>query len=184
MIDREEFKAYILSGKTIKELQAIYNCSRSTIADTKKNYGFVGLSPNSKKLDRNSSTKLCSICTKVLPLNSFYSNGKTATGKIKYKPSCIKCENTQRKNTFTNLLFDYLDVIGKAYECEKCSYSGTYGSLDFHHKDPTQKSFNVGNSSHTISVDNFMTKIIPEIEKCTLLCPNCHRSEHLLMGSI
>lgn len=184
MIDKDEFKSHIINGKTIKELQLIYNCSRSRVAELKKYYGLVGLSPNSKKLDRDVGTKECSICAKNLPFSDFYSNGKTSTGKVKYKPSCITCENLQRKNIFVTMLFDYLDVIGKAYECEKCGFSGIYGTLDFHHREPKNKSFNVGDSNYTVSVDTFMSKVVPEIEKCMLLCPNCHRVEHLLMGPI
>jgi hypothetical protein len=42
---------------------------------------------------------------------------------------------------------------------------------DFHHVDPTEKAFNIGNSwrSHGILA------IQAEIAKCVLVCANCHR---------
>lgn len=182
-INKEEFKQLILDGKTIPELQNIYGYSRTKIADLKKQFGFVGLSPNSKKIDRELGEKACISCNKVLPLSSFYSNGKTTTGKVKYKPTCFTCENTSRKTTFAELIFDYLSTVNKHYECEFCKLSGPYGMLDFHHKNPSEKLFSVGNYNKTVSIHTFIKDVVPEIQKCILLCPNCHRKEHLLMGS-
>lgn len=93
VVDKEEFKTYILDGRTIKELQTIYNCSRTSITELKKKFGYVGLSPNSKKLDRALGEKQCNTCQKTLPLKEFYTNGKTPMGAMKYKPSCGSCEN-------------------------------------------------------------------------------------------
>lgn len=58
----EQFKTYILEGKTIPELQDIYSCSRTTITTAKKEYGLIGLSPNSKKVNRGNNTKKCTDC--------------------------------------------------------------------------------------------------------------------------
>ena len=178
----EEFKQYILQGKTIKDLQEIYGWNRTKVTDFKKQHGLVGLSPNSKKLNRDSGTKTCNSCSKVLPLSSFYSNGKTNTGLIKYKSNCIHCENSSRKNNFEELIHTYLDTKNQKYECIKCKYTGMFGSLDFHHRNPTEKEFNIGNSSSSISIERFISEIVPELDKCDLLCPNCHRQEHLMMG--
>ena len=181
-IDIKEFTQYLLEGKTVKELQEIFNCSRTSITDFKRKHGLVGLSPNSKKIDRDNGTKTCISCNAVLPLTDFYSNGRTSAGLIKYKPTCKYCENSSRKHSFKNLIFDYLDSQNRKYECSKCSYTGEYGSLDFHHINPNEKRFNIGETNPKGSIDTFIDKVIPELEKCVLLCPNCHRQEHLVMG--
>ena len=178
----EEFKQYILQGKTIKELQEIYGWNRTKVTDFKREHNLVGLSPNSKKINRDSGTKICNSCNEVLPLSNFYSNGKTNTGLIKYKPNCIRCENNSRKNNFEELIRTYLGTKNQKYECIKCKYTGIFGSLDFHHRSPLEKDFNIGDSSSSISVERFISELVPEIEKCDLLCPNCHRQEHLMMG--
>lgn len=60
----EEFKEYVLQGKTIKDLQVIYGWTRTKVTDFKREHNLVGLSPNSKKLDRVSGHKECNSCKK------------------------------------------------------------------------------------------------------------------------
>lgn len=47
--------------------------------------------------------------------------------------------------------------------------------LDLHHKDPGQKSFCV---SHFEKVTQDWNVVRKEIEKCDVLCANCHRKHH------
>lgn len=182
VVDKDEFESYILAGYTIPELQKLYGLSRSKIAQYKRDFGFVGLTPNSRKSSRESGEKQCNSCKKILNLTEFYSNGISSTGLVKYKPACIKCENKQRTDNFSSKILSYLKSQDKEYKCEECSYTGIWGSLDFHHIDPNNKEFNIGSSNKTISDTLFNTTIVPELKKCKLLCPNCHRQKHLLMG--
>ncbi len=46
--------------------------------------------------------------------------------------------------------------------------------LDFHHRDPKTKDFNFGSSYKRYSP----TWFLKEIEKCDVLCANCHRKFH------
>lgn len=53
-------------------------------------------------------------------------------------------------------------------------YNKYIGALEFHHKDPNSKDFNISQCrSH-----KFSQKIKDELDKCSLLCSNCHREEH------
>mgnify|MGYP005855513707 CR=1 FL=1 len=48
------------------------------------------------------------------------------------------------------------------------------GALDFHHLDPQKKDFNLG-----IAIIQWKwEKVKPELDKCILLCANCHRELH------
>ncbi len=62
------------------------------------------------------------------------------------------------------------------YKKRGCSTCGeSYPEcLDFHHRDPKQKEFNIGLMASVISLD----RIIKEVEKCDLVCANCHRKLH------
>ncbi len=60
-------------------------------------------------------------------------------------------------------------------KCIKCGYSKYPEVLEFHHKDPSTKEFNLGLNGLTRSWER--TK--KEIEKCDLLCANCHRERHV-----
>ena len=62
----------------------------------------------------------------------------------------------------------------KGLKCECCGYSKCIEALDFHHLDPKQKDFNISDSNLT---SNWET-IKKELDKCILICSNCHREIH------
>lgn len=181
--DLDNFKSLILAGKTIKELQDIFNMSRSAITESKRKYGLVGISPNSKKIDKVLGEKLCTACKELKPLDSFHSNGKTPAGTQKYKSVCSTCSATHKKSDFYSFIMEYLQVNDKEYKCEKCGDTDQFGFLHFHHIDPSTKVFSIGQMRSIItSFDSFIEQMVPELSKCSLLCPSCHVREHLLMG--
>lgn len=64
----------------------------------------------------------------------------------------------------------------KGGKCEKCGYNKCVYALDFHHVDKTTKDFGI--SVKTLSWER--TK--KELDKCILICSNCHRELHFEMG--
>lgn len=56
--------------------------------------------------------------------------------------------------------------------CVRCGYNKFDGALQFHHKNPKEKSFNISTSSKGWEA------IKKELDKCELLCANCHAEEH------
>lgn len=59
-------------------------------------------------------------------------------------------------------------------ECQLCGYKKCINALSFHHKDPTQKDFGLSARGLTRSWE----KMKPEIDKCILVCANCHAEMH------
>ncbi|HLO47633.1 MAG TPA: hypothetical protein VK211_04325 [Kamptonema sp.] len=53
-----------------------------------------------------------------------------------------------------------------------CGYSKSIAALDFHHLSPKYKDFKI--SGRSVSFDT----IVPELNKCILVCANCHREIH------
>lgn len=45
---------------------------------------------------------------------------------------------------------------------------------DFHHLNPKEKDFGLGDKTSTVKWDKVQT----EIDKCILVCANCHRQIH------
>ncbi len=69
----------------------------------------------------------------------------------------------------------YNFIMMKGGKCEKCGYNNSFRALTFHHRDPSIKSFTLetrtlANMSHS--------KCLEELEKCDLLCFNCHMELH------
>ena len=59
-------------------------------------------------------------------------------------------------------------------KCAKCGESRGY-VLDFHHIDPTQKENTIARMTSNKSNLNDIQK---EVDKCIVLCANCHREFH------
>lgn len=58
--------------------------------------------------------------------------------------------------------------------CWICGYNKCWGALDFHHVDPSTKSF--GLTAREIQFS--WKRIEPELRKCILVCCRCHREIH------
>jgi len=58
-------------------------------------------------------------------------------------------------------------------KCARCGYDKCIEALDFHHKDPALKDHNITGSGYR-SWER--TKI--ELDKCEVVCANCHREIH------
>lgn len=59
--------------------------------------------------------------------------------------------------------------------CQICGYKKTTSALALHHLDPNEKDFSLG--AIRASPKNIAC-IIQELEKCVLLCHNCHTEVH------
>ena len=58
--------------------------------------------------------------------------------------------------------------------CLICGYNKYMGALEFHHLNPKEKDFNL---SH-MKKYTFDDRIKNELDKCILVCSNCHREIH------
>lgn len=113
--------------------------------------------------------KKCSSCKQELSLENFYSNGYQPNGNKKYKSKCKKCQNKTLKERKIALL----ELLEIPCECVLCKYSKCKEALEFHHVDPDKKEYSISElRSHSKST------IVKELEKCILVCANCHREIH------
>lgn len=58
-------------------------------------------------------------------------------------------------------------------KCSVCGYNKCLGALDFHHVNPDEKDF-------ALSGKTKWEDMKKELDKCVLLCANCHREHHYL----
>lgn len=123
-------------------------------------------------------TKACPKCKRVLKINNenFYikKNGKAHAW----------CRNCNDEITYQKQISRKQKCVEyKGGKCSLCGYNQYIGALDFHHIDPTQKTFNISNlRSYTWNV------LKKELDKCVCLCKNCHAEIHggikKLVGSV
>lgn len=84
---------------------------------------------------------------------------------------CKKCRSEAVQNARRKIKEKL--VAYKGGKCEKCGYDKCIGALEFHHLDPNEKKFQISNPN----VKSF-EKLKTEVDKCILLCSNCHRELH------
>lgn len=115
--------------------------------------------------------KECSKCFEIKPLSEFHKNGFDSKGNQKYRGYCKDCANRIEKERYRKKKA-FIDE--QKEKCAKCGDVRTY-VLDFHHKDPTVKEFTIG------QIKKGSQELIQhEIDKCIVLCANCHRAFHYL----
>ena len=68
---------------------------------------------------------------------------------------------------------NWLKEYKSSLSCEKCGENHP-ACLDFHHINPSEKSFALGRINKFLSIKLLQD----EIAKCKVLCANCHRKEH------
>ncbi len=59
----------------------------------------------------------------------------------------------------------------KGGQCQICGYNKYQGALDLHHLVASQKDFGIADKGYTRSWE----KVKMELDKCILVCANCHR---------
>ena len=65
-------------------------------------------------------------------------------------------------------------VALKGGKCVLCGYDKCIAALQFHHRDPKKKSFDLSSRSMLRAWDG----LIKEAKKCDLVCANCHTEIH------
>lgn len=76
-------------------------------------------------------------------------------------------DTSKYRNIVKQKLIDY-----KGGKCQICGYNRCINALEFHHLNPKEKDFTI--SGGTKSFEH----IKPEVDKCILVCANCHREIH------
>lgn len=68
----------------------------------------------------------------------------------------------------------------KGNKCEECGYNNCQASLSFHHLDPNEKEIQFSNISERVNnIEDIKNIIIKELDKCQILCMNCHNEKHV-----
>lgn len=88
---------------------------------------------------------------------------------------CFECSPQGTSNSITHLRRRAKEIgVNKlGGKCLKCGNDKIY-LLDFHHRNPLEKDGDLSDFSKGYDLTNFFN----ELDKCDLLCANCHREFH------
>jgi hypothetical protein len=67
-----------------------------------------------------------------------------------------------------------LGVEYKGKKCSVCGYNKCIDALEFHHKNESTKEFGIAANGYCRA----WTTVKNELDKCILVCANCHREIH------
>lgn len=126
---------------------------------------------NTKKLEQPHITeRKCPKCKIVKSTTEFYKR-RNKDGSSTYCKTCTIKQTLVRQRKFKEKCLSY-----KGGACERCGYNKCVNALEFHHILSDKKDFNISNCKLT----TFNEAIKKELDKCKLLCANCHREIHYL----
>ena len=84
------------------------------------------------------------------------------------KAVCNSCMSNRKRHDLKDRCVEY-----KGGKCERCGYCKSKRALAFHHLDPSQKDFGIS-GSHSRN----WGLIKKELDKCIMVCHNCHSELH------
>lgn len=168
---RSSNKLQVLKKRLVEEgvvLESIMTRTKNTILDSEDNVAF----------------KICSVCGETRPISEFPKKEKTRGCY------CVKCKKQYQRKYYQKNKKDYINRAKKAQTrlrkwfaeykaklvCEFCGESHV-ACLDFHHINSKEKLYPI---SILVARGYNKEKILVEIEKCKVLCANCHRKLHYI----
>lgn len=119
------------------------------------------------------NTIKCCRCNEYKPVSEFYLGRPSKDGKKRFRITRCKSCDIQRTTEHVRKIRQELINYGGG-QCKNCGYNKCLQALEFHHRDPSEKELNISR----IRSLNAQTK--QELDKCDLLCSNCHREVHYL----
>lgn len=120
---------------------------------------------------RDRTEKICNKCGKMKQKEEYW---VSKVGKwFGWCKECAKDDAKMKSKTYKILCVEY-----KGGKCVGCGYNKYLAALEFHHLDLTQKDFAVAANGYTGDYNKLSDKVTKELDKCVLLCSNCHRETH------
>ena len=118
--------------------------------------------------------KICTKCKKFKLESEFYNQNDRKNGSS----YCKSCFNIYCMKRWTNKKLEAIQYKGG--HCLDCNLNNApYSVYEFHHLEPNKKDFDWRKLRQRSS------KIIKaELDKCVLLCANCHRIRHYKQNSL
>ena len=168
----EKLKAYLAEGLSLNVIRKKEGVSLNTVRYWMKVHG---LEPNFKNFGEDPFHKVeiidnkrhCTRCDQWKELGEFGAKGKKQTHHY-----CKPCLYAYQQERGKNRKKKVIELMGG--KCVRCGYCRNYAALEFHHLDPSKKEINIAGNG----IKGSWKRLVAELEKCILICSNCHREEH------
>lgn len=156
---KEELGRLLSAGLSLREIADQLDRSLATVRYWARRYD-LKVSPHRHRVPEGKPSSASLVCKKH-GMTDFILEGRGS-----YR--CRRCRVervTRRRQGIKQIL-----VAEAGGKCLICGYDRCPHALQFHHLDPTTKSFHLGQGGLTRS----LSRCRAEAQKCILLCANCH----------
>jgi len=169
-MEKEVLEDYLKKGLSTNDIVKLANKSQTTILYWIKKHGLKTNFINFKDqgIKEYGEYRFCPRCKKDQKTSEFYNRRGKKNSSV-YCKSCTSDQTLERMRDLKSKMIDY-----KGGCCTQCGYNKYFGALEFHHIDPKQKDFNPSQLKR-YKFDDMVKK---ELDKCILVCSNCHREIH------
>ena len=168
-LNKESLQNLADKGVSLRDMSSFFNMPLSTLSRRVKDFGITLLKSKHGKTIAPVEEKACSKCKISKPKEGFYTRKRNTSTLSSLCRVCNRENRNHRARSFKAECVEY-----KGGECQVCGYASSMAALDFHHIDPSKKSFAIGSCRKT----KFNDDIEKELDKCALVCANCHRAIH------
>jgi hypothetical protein len=162
---RDLHKKYGISAGAIAKARKRGDIESRTISEGLK----VHFENNPKELSDFGTHRICKCCNQNKEIQDFRIANRGRQNY--YRWMCISCERIildERKNQYKEEYLNYK----KTLSCNRCG-NNNHRVLQFHHTN-TNKEFNISSKVGRRT----LLSLMKEIDKCEVLCANCHSIEH------
>lgn len=109
----------------------------------------------------------CVICERTLPIKEF-----RPSGSGRYRRDCRECYNKTIVMLRAENKRRAVEYLGG--ECQECGYHKNWAAMEFHHRESDKKETLI-----SILIGwGWSERLVRELDKCDLVCSNCHREIH------
>jgi len=115
--------------------------------------------------------KICRYCNQTKLEKDFYIALTTPAGKVYGRHKCKTCYQETKRQLQKGKRAAFQE-FKKTLKCEECG-NGDHRVLQFHHKDGNKEA-NIADICYIWS----QKRLEKELEKCCVLCANCHTIHH------
>ncbi len=161
-------------GKSYDEISKELKISKSTIGYHCKRYGMndIGKLKKVNDLDINEIKKYCENHS-IKEASDKFNLSISTIKRYKNKSDKLREDNRNSRNVIEWRRRVKIKLVEyKGNNCEICGYNKCITSLEFHHLNPEEKDFTISGKT------NSFEKLKSEVDKCILVCRNCHGEIH------